>query len=94
MSDIWCPKCGQYHASVTACWTGVAAKIDYTGAGKVNPNHDYWPKRAFASEARIKELEEAITEFCKGEAWASGLWKLQAHIKPLFDIAALKRNKP
>jgi hypothetical protein len=36
---------------------------------------------------RIEELEAAIKAFTDGQWWATGMWKNEPHIKPLFDIA-------
>lgn len=45
------------------------------------------------AEGRVAELESAITAFCAGEKLTVDPWKLQKHIKPLFDICEAKERK-
>lgn len=38
--------------------------------------------------AQRDELLAAVKAFCAGSSWVAAEWKAQAHIKPLFDLAA------
>lgn len=92
MSDIYCPQCGKYHASITVCSNAHLQPV-YTQLGTTTIDLDEMRAEIARLQAREAKLREAIRAFCAAESWAAPEWRAQPHIKVLYDIAAL-RSEP
>ena len=71
MSDIYCPICGRYHASLTVCPNQNLQAV-YTQKGTTTIDLDEMRAEIARLRAREAKLSEALVQITKRDDWTGG----------------------